>query len=128
MEHYGSTPESSGQKPPNVGPVTPEDPEKKLSLTALPARVSQGKTKTVSIGLRVRQDIDRDITVEFSTPPEGVTIEPMRLVVAHGHTDAKVEVTASEDAELGEFTVKVMGHLTRGPDAMSELTITVDEV
>jgi len=40
--------------------------------------------------------------------------------------DIKINVTAAENAPLGDFTVKVTGHPTKGgPDAQNELKITV---
>jgi hypothetical protein len=43
----------------------------------------------------------------------------------HGDTEAKVTLKATADASLGDFTVKVTGHPTKGRDATNELKITV---
>ena len=46
-------------------------------------------------------------------------------MIKHGDTEAKVTLKATDDASLGEFTIKVTGHPSKGADATSEFKITV---
>ena len=57
--------------------------------------------------------------------PQGVTLDPASPVIKHGATETKVTLKAAADASLGDFTVKVTGHPTKGADASHEFKITV---
>ncbi len=57
--------------------------------------------------------------------PQGVTLDPTSPVIKHGETETKVTLKAAADASLGEFTIKVIGHPTKGADGSTEFKITV---
>ena len=90
-------------------------------------KLAQGEAKALSIGITRGKNIDQDVTLNFNELPKGVTIDPANPVIKHGDLDAKVTLNAAADAALGDFTVKVKGHPTTGPDASSDLKITVDK-
>ena len=54
-----------------------------------------------------------------------MTIDSANPVIKHGDTEAKLTFKAADDAALGDFTVKVTGHPTKGADASNEIKITV---
>jgi len=85
----------------------------------------QGETKEVAIGIERGINFEGDVTLNFADGPEGVTIESASPIIKHGDTAAKVTLKATTDASLGDFTVKVTGHPTKGPDATNEFKITV---
>lgn len=109
-------------KPPSYGEA---DNTFNLSVPHQSTTLHQGETKDVSIGIERGKNFNGDVTLTFAEGPEGVTIASASPVIKHGDTEAKVTLKATDDASLGDFTVKVMGHPTAGPDATNELKITV---
>jgi len=96
-----------------------------FNLTTPSTSLEQGETKTVSIGVKRGTNFQEDVTLGFADVPQGVIIDPASPVIKHGETETKVTLQASADASLGDFTVKVTGHPTKGPDASHEFKITV---
>jgi hypothetical protein len=96
-----------------------------LSVPRLSTTLRQGETKEVAIGIERGKNFEGDVTFKFANGPQGVTVESASPVIKHGDTTAKVTLSATADASLGDFTVKVTGHPTEGPDSTSELKITV---
>jgi len=85
----------------------------------------QGETKDVAIGIERGKNFDGDVTLEFADGPQGVTLDSANPLIKHGDTEAKVTLKAQGDASLGDFTIKVTGHPTKGADATNQLGITV---
>jgi hypothetical protein len=96
-----------------------------LSVPRTSTTLHQGETKEVAIGIERGKNFEGDVTLKFAGGPEGVTIESASPIIKHGDTEAKATLKATADASLGDFTVKVTGHPIKGPDATSELKITV---
>ncbi len=96
-----------------------------LSVPNLSTTVSQGETKSTAIGIKRGTNFDEEVTLIFASMPRGVKLDPPSPVVKRGETEAKFALTAADDASLGDFTVKVTGHPTKGADASNELKITV---
>jgi len=87
--------------------------------------INQGETREVSIGIERGTNFDEDVTLNFSSMPMGVTMDPASPVLKRSEKTTQVVLTAANDASLGDFTVEVTGHPTRGVDASNELKITV---
>ena len=68
-----------------------------------------------------------DVTVTFDNVPNGVSIDPNRITVMGNDTEAKFTVKASNEAPVGDFTVKVVGHPATGADATNEFKVSVSE-
>jgi len=85
----------------------------------------QGETKNVPIGIERGKNFEGDVTLQFADGPQGVTLDSANPVIKHGGTEANVTLKAQDDASLGDFTIKVTGHPTKGPDATNQLKITV---
>ena len=98
-----------------------------LSVPSLSTHLKQGETKAASISLSRGKNFDEDVTLKFDDVPTGITIDPASPVIKHGDTEAKVMFEAADDAALGDFTIKVTGHPTKGVDAKSEFKLTVAE-
>jgi hypothetical protein len=96
-----------------------------LSVPRLSTTLHQGETKEVAIGIERGKNFERDVTFEFAEGPEGVTIASSSPIIKHGDTAAKVTLKAAAHASLGDFTAKVTGHPTEGPNSSSEFKITV---
>ena len=98
-----------------------------LSVPILGTGLKQGERKAVAIGIKRANNFDEDVALKFSELPAGVTIAPIPTVIKHGDADVKFTVTASNDAALGDFTINVTGHPTKGTDAVIGMKITVDK-
>jgi hypothetical protein len=96
-----------------------------FNLTASSTSLKQGETKDISIGIKRGTNFQDDVTVKFADVPQGVTFDPASPAIKHGETETKVTLKAAADASLGDFTVKVIGHPTKGGDATHEFKITV---
>lgn len=120
----GSGVTTSGDHGPRVGQA-----EDSFSLTVptLSTHLKQGEAKAVSIGISRGKNFDGDVALKFDNLAKGVTIDPAAPVLKHGEAEVKVTVKAAEDAALGEFAVKVVGHPVKGADAVNELKLTVEK-
>ena len=98
-----------------------------LDTPMMSTKLAQGEAVAVTIGIKRGKNIDQDVTLMFNDLPNGVSIDPMSPVILRSDMDAKVTVAAADDAALGDFTIKVMGHPTQGANATAELKITVDQ-
>ncbi len=96
-----------------------------LSVPTLSTTLKQGETKEGSIGIKRGKNFDEDVTLTFADVPKGVTLDPASPVIKHGDTEAKFTLKGADDASLGDFTVKVTGHPTKGGDASHEFKLTV---
>ncbi len=98
-----------------------------LSVPSLSTGLKQGETKAASISLSRGKNFDEDVTLKFDDVPKGVTIDPESPVIKHGDTEAKITFQAADAAALGDFTIKVTGHPTKGADAKTEFKLTIAE-
>jgi hypothetical protein len=112
-----TTPEG---KPPMFGQA---DDTFNLNLAA--QSVKQGDAKEVTVGIKRGTNFDQDVGLRFVDLPAGVTVTPTGPALKHGDGDAKVTLKVADDAAPGDYTVKVMGHPTRGGDATAEFQLTV---
>ncbi len=96
-----------------------------LSVPHMSTTLHQGGAKEVAIGIERGKDFGEDVTLKFADGPKGVTLASANPVIMHGASEAKVTLKATDDASLGDFTVKVTGRPTKGADATNELKITV---
>lgn len=97
-----------------------------LKLPMLATSLKQGETKSASISIQRGSNFDDDVQLSFTQIPTGVTLDPMNPTLKHDDKDVKINLTAAADAALGDFTMKVSGHPTKGgPDAVNEFKVNV---
>jgi uncharacterized membrane protein len=96
-----------------------------LSVPFLSTTLNQGDTKEVVIGIKRDKNFDQDVTLTFAGLPTGVTVEPASPVLKQADTEAKVVLKGAADAAVGDFTVKITGHPTKGADASHDLKVSV---
>lgn len=96
-----------------------------LSVPLMSSSLQQGNQLEATIGIQRAKNFDEDVALEFVDVPAGVTIEPATAVIRHGDTDARITFHATDDALVGEYIVKVMGHPTKGGDAEIEFKLAI---
>jgi hypothetical protein len=105
----------------------PQENAFRLDTPTLSTKVKQGEAKEVTISIERGKNFDQDVTLKFEDLPMGVKIEPASAMIKHGDKEAKFTVNTADDAAVGSFTLKVVGHPAKGENASSELKITVDK-
>ena len=98
-----------------------------LTVPLLSTSLKQGGTQSVTIGVSRDKNFVEDVALAFGAMPEGVTISPDTAVLSGSSSEAVFTLTATDDASLGDFTVKFTGHPTKGADASSEFKLNVAE-
>jgi len=106
---------------------TESDDTFNLSVPFLPAAIKQGERIATEISIKRGKNFDEDVTLKFTSLPRGVMLEPSPAIIKHGDEDAKLTLRASSDAALGDFTIYVTGHPTKGADASIGFKISVDK-
>jgi uncharacterized membrane protein len=96
-----------------------------LDVPNLSTTIKQGETKAVSIAISRGKNFDEDVTLKCTGVPKGVTIDPASPAIKHGDKEAKLTITAADDAALGEFAIKVTGRPAKGSEASNEFKLTV---
>lgn len=110
--------------PPSTKPITGQT-EDTFSLIIPSAQLNQGAAKIVSIGINRGKNFREDVSLKFDGLPTGLTLDPAALLIKHGDKEAQGTLKAAADAALGDFTVKVIGHPTKGADAINEMKISI---
>jgi hypothetical protein len=59
--------------------------------------------------------------------PKPSTLEALEKVERAFNKEEKVAIKAAADADLGDFTVKVIGHPEKGADVTNDLKLTVEK-
>lgn len=90
-------------------------------------KLKQGESMNASIGIHRGKNFGQDVKLKFEDLPKGVSIEPSSPEIKHGDEEAKITIKAADDAAVGEFTFKVMGHPAKGPDAVEEIKLKVEK-
>lgn len=118
----GTTNQSS-KKPPFGEAVNTFD----LSVPMLPTTIKQGERIDTSISIKRGKNFNEDVTLKFTGLPKGLKLDPSPAVIKHGDEEVKLQLMASNDASLGNFTLLVTGHPVKGADALINFKITVDK-
>lgn len=109
------------------GVLSPADDAFTLSPPTLATTIKQGESKVVEIDIKRGKNFAQDVSLKFDGLPKGVTADPASPDIKAGQEDAKVTLKAADDAALGDFTVKVIGHPKTGPDATNEFKLTIEK-
>ena len=101
------------------------NPDESFNLGMVQTQIRQGETKTVTIPIKRTVNFEEDVTLSFEDMPRGISVDDSHPKIRHGESGARVQLTAADDASLGEFNLKVTGHPTRGGDAVNDFKLTV---
>jgi len=110
--------------PPSKTPVVGQT-EDTFSLVVPSTKLNQGEAKIISVAIKRGKNFSEDVSLKLAGLPAGVTFDPASALIKHGDADAKITLKAATDAALGDFTVEVTGHPTKGADAVAEMKISV---
>jgi hypothetical protein len=105
--------------------VVQADDSFNLSAPLLPTTIKQGERISSTIGIKRGVNFDGDVSLKFDNLPTGVKIEPSSPKIKHGDAEANVTLVATQDASLGDFTILVVGHPSKGSDADVAFKLTV---
>jgi len=89
--------------------------------------LKQGETKGFTIAISREPKFDQDVALKFEGLPKGVTVEPADHVIKNGQPEAKLNLKAADDAPLGDFAVKLIGHPSKGVDATHDFKFTISK-
>jgi len=97
-----------------------------LKLPMLATSLKQGESKSATISIQRGTNFDDDVQLSFTEIPTGVTLDPVNPMLKHDDKEVKINITAAADAAIGDFTVKVSGHPSKGgPDAVNEFKLDI---
>ena len=96
-----------------------------LSVPIFSSSLQQGEQTEATVGIKRAKNFDEDVALKFAAVPKGVTVEPASPVIKRGDTDAKITFKAEDEAALGDYTVNLTGHPTKGTDAQIEFKLTI---
>jgi len=88
-----------------------------LSVPFWTTALKQGETKSVTISISRDKKFDQDVTLKLDSLPKGVTATPAAAVIKNGESEVSFSLKADADAALGDFSVTITGHPTKGADA-----------
>lgn len=125
-----TTPDTTSSTTPSTTPetsLTDADNTFRLDAPNLTTALKQGESKSISIAISRETNFMEDVALTFSGVPDGVTITPADPMILKGDTEAKLTIAAAEDAAIGDFKIKIVGHPTKGADATNEFSVSVSK-
>jgi len=96
-----------------------------FALNISPAKVTQGKTEAVVIGIKRGKDFGQDVSLKFDDIPAGITLDPLVPVISHEKNETSITAKAAEDAVPGDYTVGITGHPVKGEDSKGQLKLSI---
>lgn len=98
-----------------------------LKMPFLSTTLKQNESTEFTVGISRDKTFDSDVQLQFGDLPDGVTLTSTESMIQRGEKEKQFTMSATEDAALGDFTVKVTGHPSTGKDAFGELKLSVAE-
>jgi hypothetical protein len=108
-------------------PLTQEENTFKLDPPNLATRIKQGQSDSVTIGIGRGKNFAEDVALKLDGVPSGVTIDPPSPTIKASDSKVTLNIAAAANAALGDHTVKVTGHPTKGKDGTSEFKLSIVE-
>lgn len=97
----------------------------KLSGPMFATDVKQGDRQTVTVSLKRDKYFKQDVTLEI-TATRGIAVEPSRVVITGDESpDVQLQITAAQDANLGEYVVHVVGIPQTGASTSLDFVVKV---
>lgn len=104
-----------------------EDGTFSLDTPMMATKLAQGESTKVLVEIDRGDNFSEDVSLEIGQMPPGVTLEAQTPRIARGEKEATFVLKAAKDAALGDFTVSVTGHPTKGADAVTELAFSISK-
>ncbi len=98
-----------------------------LSVPPFGVLIKQGERKAIEIGIKRGGNFDEEVTLKFAGLPKGVSINPSPALIKHSDESAKITLIAGENSALGDFSVNVAGHPSKGADAIVLFKVTINK-
>ncbi|HUU92653.1 MAG TPA: hypothetical protein VM238_15750 [Phycisphaerae bacterium] len=88
-------------------------------------KVKQGDRQTVTVSLERDKYFKQDVTLE-ATVTSGIRVEPSKVVVkASDSPDVQFQITAPQDAALGEYLLHIAATPETGAPTSKDFTVKV---
>jgi hypothetical protein len=87
----------------------------------------QGERRSVAVAIFRSTNFNEDVTLGFGELPKGLSVDNGSPVIKRDNNEAHFALTATDDASVGEFSIRITGHPTKGVDASNDFHITVDK-
>lgn len=87
--------------------------------------IKQGDRKTVTVAVKRDDYFKEDVRLEATASP-GISVDPSEVLVKAGDApDVQFQITAPQDAALGEYRVRVKGIPETGQSTSTEIKVKV---
>lgn len=97
----------------------------RIAVPALITEVTQGDRRTVTVSLHRDEAFKRDVTLEIRAS-KGINVEPTKTrVKGSDPPDVHLQISAPENADLGEYNVYVKGTPETGEPTSVEFKVKV---
>lgn len=97
----------------------------KIGTPTFDTKIKQGETQNVTISLYRGENFKRDVKLEIR-PSEGISVDPTQVLVRGSDIpDVQLQITAANDANLGEYRVHIKGTPDTGEPTSTEFKVKV---
>ena len=120
----GGTGNTTNQNRPGIAPA---EGTFTISTPTFGTSIKQGEAKVVELSIHRGKNFQDSVTIKLEGLPKGVTADPAAPAIKAGEDTAKVTLTAAPEAALGDFTVNVIAHPTKGEDSTNHFKLTIDK-
>jgi hypothetical protein len=96
-----------------------------FNLSSERAFLRQGERRTMAVTIYRNVNFKDDVTLGFGELPKGVSVDDSSPVIKRNDSEAHFALTASDDASIGDFSIRITGHPSKGADASNDFNITV---
>ncbi len=97
----------------------------KISVPSFTTEVKQGELQTVTVSLHRGESFKRDVKMEIKAS-KGISVDPTHVLVkGSDQPEVQLRITASKDANLGEYRVYVKGTPETGEPTSTEFMVKV---
>ena len=97
----------------------------KVVVPTFSTEIKQGQMQTVTVSLDRGDFFKRDVKLQIETV-KGISIEPSSVIIkASDKPDVQLQISAAQDAAIGEYRVTVLGIPKTGESTSMEFNVSV---
>lgn len=97
----------------------------KVVVPTFSTEIKQGQMQTVTVSLDRGDFFKRDVKLQIETT-KGISVEPSSVIIkASDKPDVQLQISAAQDAAIGEYRVTVLGIPKTGESTSMEFNVSV---